>query len=379
MEYRPTWCEINLDNLIENYRNIQRHVGKDVTVMPIVKADSYGHGAVECARALYEEGSKCFGVAVDDEGIQLRKNGIEAPILIMGYTPKDHIDKIIKWGLTPTVYQVDFARELSKRASKAVKIHVKLDTGMGRLGFRKEESISAIMEIAGMKNIEIEGIFSHFAVSDQRDKTYSYRQLRIFEETILDLEKMGLNIPIKHMANSGGIIDIKESHYDMVRPGIMLYGLMPSEEVGRDSVKLKPVKAFFTRIAHIKYIYPGESVSYGRTYIAKKKMLVATLPVGYADGYSRLLSNKAQVVIKGKRYPVIGTVCMDQIIVDITGSKDLAVGDKVVLYGEGLPIEEIAEHMGTINYEISCMTKERVPKVYIKEGVVHKVVNPIVE
>ncbi|SHE43434.1 alanine racemase [Alkalibacter saccharofermentans] len=379
MEYRPTWCEINLDNLIENYNNIQKHVGESVAVMPVVKADSYGHGAVECARALCENGAKMLGVAFDDEGIQLRKSGIDVPILIMGYTPIDHLAKILKWGLIPTVYQVDFAKKLSIRAEKKVKIHIKLDTGMGRLGFRQEESVSSIMEISQMKNIEIEGIFSHFAVSDEKDKRYSYSQMKIFDETVTELEKRGLRIPLKHMANSGGIIDLKDSHYDMVRPGITLYGMYPSDEVDCEAMTVKPVKEFYTRISHIKHINAGDSVSYGRRYVADSGRLIATLPVGYADGYSRLLTNKAQVKIGEHRYPIIGTVCMDQIIIDITGSKGIKVGDKVLLYGKGLPIEEIATHMGTINYEISCMTKERVPKVYIKNGLPFKVISTIVE
>ncbi|MBF7096711.1 alanine racemase [Alkalibacter sp. M17DMB] len=365
---RPTRCEINLDLLIENYNRIKNHAGARVEVMPVVKADAYGHGAVECSKALVEAGARIFGVAVDDEAIELRKNSIDTDILVLGYTPKSHIQKILEWKITPTVYQLDFAEELSRAAKGKTKIHIKIDTGMGRIGFKAKEAAGSVMKIASLKNIEVEGIFSHFAESDSKDKSFSMLQMERFDELIQLLESNGLHIPIKHMANSAGILDLPKSKYDMVRPGIILYGMYPSDEVEKNNIEIFPIKKFVTEIAHIKCIGSGDSVSYGRKFIANGDRLIATLPVGYADGYSRLLSGRSRVWINGDFYPVVGTICMDQTMIDITGSDGFVVGQDVCLYGEGVPIEEIAEIMGTINYEITCMTKERVPKIYIKRN-----------
>ncbi|NTW72049.1 MAG: alanine racemase [Eubacteriaceae bacterium] len=369
MKHRPTWCEIDLDRLVYNFKQIQKRVGPEVEVMPVVKADAYGHGSVECAKTLVEAGAKRFAVAVTDEAIQLRKNGLNLPILVFGYNPEEYIEDLLEWDLIPTVYSVDFAEKLSRKTDRDLKIHIKLDTGMGRLGFRgREESVQAISKIAALPHIRIEGIYSHFAIADEKNKEYSYKQLNEFNEVVRFLEISGIHIPFKHMANSAGIIDLKESHFNMVRPGVMLYGMYPSPEVNKTNVDIKPVKTFKTRIAHIKSIEEGDSVSYGRRFIACGKRLVATLPVGYADGYSRLLTNKNSVIIKGQKYLGIGTVCMDQCMVDITGSTGLEVGDEVILFGDDLPIEEISGLMGTINYEVSCMVKERVPKLFVREG-----------
>ncbi|MFZ7134611.1 MAG: alanine racemase [Eubacteriales bacterium] len=366
--FRSTWCEINLDNLIYNYKSIKHLVGRDIEIIPVIKANAYGHGAIMCGKTLLDAGANRFAVAIIEEGIQLRKAGITCSILILGYVPPEAISQLIQWNLTPTVYTEEFAQQLSLQLTQGFPVHIKLDTGMGRLGFKGiEESIAAIKKIHGLKNIVIEGIYSHFAVADERDKSYSQYQISQFQEVVLQLEKSHIHIPLKHMANSAGIIDLPESYYNSVRPGIMLYGLYPSEHIKKVNIDLRPVKTFKTTISNIKMMSKGESVSYGRKYIASDPIKVAVLSVGYADGYSRLLSNKGQVLIQGIKTNIIGTVCMDQCMIDITHHPHAQIGDEVILYGEGLPIEEVAEKIGTINYEVSCMTKERVSTLYFLE------------
>lgn len=368
MECRPTYHEIDLDRLKRNFINIQNHVGSSVILMPTVKADAYGHGAVKCAHTLVEAGASRLAVAMVDEAVELRKSGIHVPILVLGFTADHEIPRIFDYQVTPTVYQVDFARKLNAMAKKPLPIHLKIDTGMGRLGFRPEDELDRIMEVLSMENLTVEGVFSHFATSDETDKSFSMLQLERFLNIVDTLESRGLHKVIRHMANSAAILDLPQSHMDMVRPGILLYGMYPSEDVNRDAVEVLPVKRFVTHVSHVKTIGPGESVSYGRKFTAHRNTRVATLPVGYADGYSRLLSNKGSVLIHGKRHPVIGTVCMDQTMVDVTGADEICVGDEVTLYGDDPPIEEVAQKMGTISYEVTCMTTIRVPKVYIREG-----------
>ena len=361
----PVWCEIRLDYLIDNYNEIKKCVGEQVELMPIIKADAYGHGAIECAKTLVQNGAKRFAVARVDEGIQLRNAGIRCPILILGYISSIFTVLAVCLDNSPTVYHIDFARELSKQTAKTVKIHIKLDTGMGRLGFRGiKESVKSIEDIYTMDNLVVEGIYSHFATSDEKDKSYSLSQMESFEEVLKLLTKRRIDIPTKHLSNSAAIMDLPTSQYNIVRPGIILYGMYPSEEVNKEKISLKPVKSFKTRIANLKKIYSGDSVSYGRKYIAEDERLIATLSVGYADGYSRLLSNKGEVLIRGQRAKIVGRICMDQCMVDVTHISQVKVNDEVLLYGPGLPIEELAEKMGTINYEVSCMISPRVPKLY---------------
>lgn len=375
-DHRSTWCEINLDNLNYNFNEIKKTVGEDIELIPVIKADAYGHGAVECAKALISFGAKRFAVAIVDEGIQLRKAGVTCPILVLGYISEQSIDKLFKWELTPTVYSKIFAKKLSEDANRKIKIHIKLDTGMGRLGFRGiSDSIKVIEEIYHLNNVEIEGIYSHFAIADEIDKSFSYKQIEIFNEVIQELKERNINIRLKHLSNSAAIIDLPESYCNCVRPGIMLYGLYPSNEVNKLNINLKPVKTFKTTVANLKVINKGDSVSYGRKYIAQDRCVIATLPVGYADGYSRLLSNKCEVLIKDKRAKIVGRICMDQCMADVTHINNVKVGDEVIIYGKGLAIEEIADKIDTINYEITCMTKERVPKLYFLQKKLIKVDN----
>jgi alanine racemase len=270
--------------------------------------------------------------------------------------------------ITPTVYHERFAETLSRLANGPVPIHVKIDTGMSRLGFPWKGSLDRLMHVASLKHLQVEGIFSHFATSDEQDKDFALLQLDRFDEVLQGLKKRGLDGMIRHMANSGAILDLPQSHMDLVRPGILIYGMYPSEQVDHSQVKVRPVKRFVTHVSHVKTIEAGETVSYGRTYTASKITKVATLPVGYADGYSRLLSNKAQVLIHNKRSPVIGTVCMDQTMVDVSHLGTITVGEEVTLYGDDPTIEEVAGHMGTISYEVTCMASNRVPKVYLQDG-----------
>lgn len=371
MNCRPTYHEINLDRLVENLNNIQQHIGSNVEMMPTVKADAYGHGAIHCAHTLVEAGVKRLAVAMVDEAVALRKAGIAVPILVLGYTAQEEISTLLNYEVTPTVYQLDFARKLSRVAQRPVPIHLKLDTGMGRLGFRCKDELDPILEILDQKNLVVEGVFSHFATSDESDKSFSLLQLERFLDTVDKLEARGLKHFLRHMANSAAILDLPQSHMDLVRPGILLYGMYPSQDVNKEAVQVRPVKRFVSHVSYVKTIESGDTVSYGRRFTATRPTRVATLPVGYADGYSRLLSNKAEVWIQGRRYPVIGTICMDQTMVDVTQALDpIHVGQEVTLFGDTPTIEEVAAHMGTISYEVTCMTTRRVPKVFVRHGAV---------
>lgn len=375
-----TWCEINLSNLEYNYLGIKSLVGGKTEIMPVIKADAYGHGAIECGKVLQELGAKTMAVATIEEGMQLRKAGITTDILVFGYIPLNAMELITKWDITPTVYTFNFAQKLSQINDRLVKVHVKIDTGMGRLGFKGMENIiENIRRIYLLNNIFIEGIYSHFASADIIDKSYSIKQIREFQTIIQGLMDMNINIPIRHMANSAGIIDLPQSYYNYVRPGIMLYGMYPSPQVNESNIEIRPVKTLKTVVSNLKVIKKGDSVSYNRTYIALSDIKVATLSVGYADGYSRSLSNRGEVLIHGVRANIIGRICMDQCMADVTYIDNVKIGDEVILYGEGLPIEELAHKIGTINYEISCMTKERVAKLYFLEEKLIKMDNYLLD
>ena len=378
---RPVWMEVNLDNLAYNVRQIKNNIKDPTLIMGIVKADAYGHGAAEVARVLLEEEVKRLGVAVLDEAIALRQEGIDVPILILGYTPPQLFDKVLEYRITPTLYNYQDALKLSELASKngsSVKVHLKLDTGMGRIGMIPgQDSLDMVSNIYKLPGIIIEGIFTHFSVADEKDKTYTREQFKKFTEFVSALKERGIDIPLRHAGNSAASIDLPETHLDMVRPGVILYGLYPSDEVEKERLSLKPLATLKTVIAHVKTVPPGTSVGYGRKYISAGERVIATLPIGYADGYTRLLSGKASVLVHGVRAPLAGNICMDQCMIDVTGIEDVKVGDEVVLIGrqgdEVIPAEELASLLGTINYEIMCMIGKRVPRVYIKDGKVQKI------
>lgn len=381
---RPVWAEINLDNLANNMKEI-RNVSKSKEIIAVVKADAYGHGAVDIAHTLLQNGATRLAVAVISEAKELRRSGIKCPIMILGFTPQSMICDLIKYDIEQTIFSYEMASQMSAFAvkeNKKIKVHIAVDTGMGRIGFLPEEKYAdEVYKISELPNIIIEGLFSHFSTADEKDKAYTNYQFDRFNFFYDMLEKRGVSINIRHIANSAAITEMPETHFEAVRPGIILYGYYPSDEVIKERINLKPVMCVKTNIVHIKELDKGEYISYGRKYKTEGKTIIATLPVGYADGYSRLLYGKAKVIINGKFAPVVGRICMDQCMIDITQIDNVKNGQEVVLLGESNGIkynaDDMAEDLGTINYEILCMVSKRVPRVYIKNGKVVKVRNYI--
>ncbi len=372
---RPVWAEIYLDHLAHNIKEIRKNIPDKTKICGVIKANGYGHGAIQFAEYLEQYGVDRFAVAALTEAMELRHNGCDKPILILGYTPDELVQHAIQKDLALTIYTMEQAWIISKEAEAANKkavIHIKLDTGMSRLGFLPStQSLDEIEKITKLSNLEVEGIYTHFAAADDENKHEARIQMNKYKGFCLDLESRGIQIPMKHVANSAAIIDMPETHLDMVRAGIMMYGLYPSEEVDHHQFKLKRVMALKTRVAHVKEIEEGTGVSYGLTFRAPKKMKIATLPVGYADGYTRMLGGKAEVMIQSKKCPVVGRICMDQCMVDVTGL-DVRRGEEVTLYAtneaDGDTVDDAARKLGTINYEITCMVSRRVPRTYIENG-----------
>jgi len=365
--YRPTWAEVNLNNLAYNFKQIKKLLAPGIKIMVTVKADAYGHGLIPVAKKLVSCGADYLGVASIDEGIKLREKHIKLPILVLGMVlPKD-ISPIFRYNLTPTVCTQDLVSALNQKArslGKAINAHVKVDTGMGRLGVLHQDALTLIKNISRLKFINIEGIFTHLAVAD-RDRDFTLHQIDLFNRLIAALNKEGVSITFKHAANSIGIIGFKESHFNMVRPGLAIYGLYPKADL---DIKLKPVLSLKTKIVYFKRVPKGFGVSYGHDYITKKNTTIAVLPIGYGDGYPRNLSNKAPVLIGGKRFKISGRVCMDQVMVDV-GDFPVKICDEVVLIGKQgknkITAEELAVLSGTISYEIACGLGSRVPRIYI--------------
>jgi len=372
---RPTTAEIDLDAIAFNMRQTRELVGPDVKICPAVKADGYGHGAVEVSRIVLDAGAEMLGVATVEEAIELREAGIEPPILILQYVLEEQIPELVAHDLSTTVCDRGFASALCKKtraAGKTAKVHIKVDTGMGRIGVRPQDAVAFALELSKMPGLEIEGIFTHFPSADEEDLSFSRKQIGQFTAITQAVEAAGVRIPLRHTANSAAILNMPESHFDMVRPGIMLYGLHDSEHVSRE-VTLRQSMTLKTTIVFLKELPPGRTVSYGRTYTTSRRTLVATIPIGYADGYNRLLSNRAPALVRGKKISVIGRVCMDQTMLDVTDVADVSVGDEVVLYGgqgsEYISIEEIAALLGTIPNEVICAVGKRVPRVYVQKGI----------
>ena len=372
---RPVWAEINLDNLAHNMREVRRVTNKDSKITAVIKADGYGHGAVYIAETLLENGADRFAVATLSEAMQLKTFFPNIETMVLGYTPENLALDLIKYNIIQTIYTLEQAKEFSQAAislNKKITVHIKLDTGMNRLGMVFEDkTIDNILEISKLDGLIIEGIFTHFAAADEIDKEYTIQQVKKFMYIIDNLEDKGLKIPLKHVSNSAGIIDLPQYNFDMVRAGIMLYGLYPSKEVNHDIVDLKEVMCLKAQVSFVKTLHKGECVSYGLKYKCDKQSLVATLPIGYADGYTRMLTGKAKVIVRDSKVPVIGNICMDQCLIDVTGL-DVNIGDEVILFGgndsNGISIDSVAESLNTINYEITCMVDKRVPRVYIKNG-----------
>jgi len=372
----PTWVEINLDAIVNNVKNIKKLIGEKKELMAVVKGNAYGHDILEVSSVVLNNGATLLAVARLEEGIFLRKAGITVPILILGLTLKQQAELLVSYDITPTVCEYEMIEKLSESAfkeGKIVKVHLKVDTGMGRIGICPNHVLNFIKKLKVLKNVQIEGIFTHFSVADENDKTYTEKQFRKFMEVLTVLEKEGIRIPAKHVGNSATLLDLPHMWLDLVRPGISIYGLYPSTEVQK-TVKLISAHIFKTRIVFLKELPAKKFIGYGRTYTTKKKRtVVASLSVGYADGYNRLLSNQGEVLVRGRRFPVIGRVCMDQTMIDVTNLPQVEIGDEVVLWGrqgqEEITVEEIADKIGTINYEIVHMPdKKRVPKLFIKNG-----------
>ncbi len=370
---RPAWAEIDLSAIAHNIKELRRVTEPRAKIMAVVKANAYGHGAVPVSKTVLANGADYLGVAILDEARELREAGIEAPILILGFTPPEQAAEAIKLDLAQTVYTVKGAEAVSRAAvslGRTAIVHVKVDTGMGRLGFVTGPRTSEeIIKISRLPGVVVEGMFTHFAVADARDKQYTYEQYEKFADLDSQLKKLGLDIPVKHAANSAAVIDLPDIHLDMVRPGISIYGFYPSNDVLKDKIVLKPALSLKAKVAYVKEVKPETSISYGRTFITTRDTMVATIPVGYADGYTRLFSNKAHVIIHGERVPVIGRVCMDQFMVDVSKVPGVEIGDETVLIGrqghQQVTADELADLIGTINYEIVCMISDRIPRIYI--------------
>ncbi|MCD8149937.1 MAG: alanine racemase [Clostridiales bacterium] len=370
-------AEINLDHFEHNLDEIRRLISPGTKVCAVIKTDGYGHGAVMLAHRM-EAREEIWGyaVATAEEAVILREAGMKKPILILGYVFDEDVDTLVDLDIRPTVFSYAAAETLSRVAAgknRSVKVHIKLDSGMGRIGFPcTEESADVIARIAALPHIKIEGIFSHFARADETDKSYANLQAKRFSFVVDCLEKRGIQIPIRHISNSAGIIDLPQYNLDMVRAGIILYGLWPSEEVLKERIDLRPVLTLKSHVVHVKTMEDGETIGYGGTYRVQGRQRIATIPVGYGDGYPRALSNRGYVLIHGEKAPICGRVCMDQFMADVTDIPGVEQGDEVVLIGkEGgreITMEEIGDIAGRFNYEFACDIGRRVPRAYYKDG-----------
>jgi alanine racemase len=385
LENPITWAEINLEAYAHNIRELKRITRPPARLMAVVKANGYGHGAAEVAREALQNGAQYLGVARINEAIPLRQAGLEVPILIFGYSPPDLAPVLMDYELTQTVYSLSTASALSEQATRKgekINIHLKVDSGMGRLGFLLETTngtphdnaaqnpVREIEAITRLPGLTVEGIFTHFATADSADKSYADLQLDRFMDLLNRLQKEGLEPPLRHAANSGALIDMPGSHLDMVRPGIATYGLHPSNEVNKRIVDLKPVMTLKSKIIHLKRVAPGFNISYGITFQTKNHTTIATVPVGYADGFNRLLSSRGHMLVHGRRAPIVGRVCMDLTMLDVGGISEVALEDEVVVLGkqgnESVTADEIAASLDTINYEVVSTITARVPRVYLK-------------
>lgn len=386
-EYRRVYAKVDLDAIKWNVSKVQEKVGKDVMVMAIIKADGYGHGALPIAHALNEIGVDRFGVAFAEEGMMLRKGGITNPILLLGYSHENQYKTILDYELTPAVFTYETAKGLSKAAKEAGKtlpIHIKLETGMNRIGFLPcEESMEEIEKISKLPNLYLEGIFTHMAKADETDKKTARKQMDTYRDFVNKLEERGISFPVKHVANSASILELADFKLDMVRSGIITYGLCPSKEVSLENRDFKPAMEWKTHIVNLKEIEPGEGVSYGHIFVADTPRKIATLPVGYADGYPRRLSNKGRVLIRGQYAPIVGRVCMDQLMVDVTDIHDVELLDDVTLMGEDkgktISAEELGDNAGSFNYELVCGISRRVPRVIYENGRITEVIDYLTE
>lgn len=373
--YSRVYAEIDLDAVLYNFESMRKNIKEGTQMIAVIKADAYGHGAVPIAH-LMEERDYIWGfaTATAEEAMQLRKAGIRKPILILGYVFEEYDDVLIREDIRPTVFKKDTAYRLSRKAKeqgRVLPIHLAVDTGMTRVGFADtKDSAEIIKEISMLPGITIEGLFTHFARADESDKTFAEKQLERYMAFADQLKELEIQIPIHHCSNSAGIIDLPQANLDVVRAGITIYGIYPSQEVKKECVPLKPVMKLKSHIAYIKDVEEGVEISYGGTFTTKRKSRIATIPVGYADGYPRSLSGKGSVLIRGQRAPITGRICMDQFMVDVTDLQDVSELDEVTLLGEDreavLPVEELSALSGRFPYEFVCNISQRVPRIYKK-------------
>jgi alanine racemase len=374
--YRDAWAEINLDAIGDNVRTFRHHLPEDVKIMAVVKADGYGHGAHAVAEKALEEGADYLGVALLDEALELREKGISSPILVLSSFPSRGIELALNNDITMTVYQHEMLDNLIKAAEasqKTARIHIKLDTGMGRIGIRTLEELDSFIQLALTSPwVRIEGIFTHFATADEEETGYLEEQRQGFKQFIEHLEEQNIKIPLVHCNNSAGAMFYPGESMHMIRLGIALYGQYPSPYAKTTGIRLQPAFQWKARISHIKWVGSNSKISYGATFATKAESVIATIPIGYADGYNRLLSNRGFVLVKGKRAPIVGRICMDQFMVDVTHIEDVCAGDEVVLIGrqgsEEISVDEMAGWLSTINYEVTCMVSKRIPRIYYEKG-----------
>ncbi len=372
---RAAWAEINVTNLDFNIRQIQQKVGPHRKVTGIIKADGYGHGAIKVADVLRANGIDSFGVATLSEAVRLRQAGfITEEIMVIGLTPDPYVDTIIEYNLTPVTDSLKNAEKFSEAAAKAgtvVSGYVVCDTGMGRIGYCPEDphAVAEVQKIAALPNFRIQGLFSHFATADAADKQYANLQEQRFRAFFKKLQAADVDVPLRTLANSAAIMELPTAYYDQVRPGIILYGCYPSNEVDRGQLELRPAMSVKANIVHLKKVSPGTTISYGRKYTATRDSLIATIPLGYADGFPRPYSMKGHVLVNGVKAPLAGNICMDQCMVDVTDVPYVRLGDEVTIMGSDgiyeILADDIAEATGTINYEIVCAFGQRLPKVYV--------------
>ncbi|NIR50473.1 alanine racemase [candidate division KSB1 bacterium] len=369
MNAKPTFAEVDLRAIAYNLKQIRQRVAP-AQIMAVVKANAYGHGLERVVRVALENEVRYFGVARLEEGIELRQLLDNVPILVFGGFFKSQIEQLLEYDLEVTVFDLDRAQALSTVADelgRPARVHVKVDTGMGRIGVDWQQVGKFMARLQDLPGLEIVGIYTHFSNSDEQDKSYANAQIERFKKVIAKLEQDRIHVPIKHAANSGAVLNLPESYFDMVRPGVMMYGYYPSEQVSK-SVALKPAMSLKSKVIAIKRVEAGTFISYNRTYQTSQRTNIATVAIGYGDGYNRLLSNRGEVLIHGRRYPIVGRVCMDQIMVNVGDDTEIQIGDEAVLWGrqgnEEITIYEICEKLETIPYEVTCRISERVPRVY---------------
>ncbi len=380
--YRDTVAEVDLDAIRHNVRQFRRHLPESVRLMAVVKADAYGHGAVPAARAALSAGADSLAVAFLDEALELRAAGVSAPILVMGYTSPRAVGEAVRNDVTLTVYSEEVVEALGcqvAREGRSVDVHVKVDTGMGRIGLLEEDFPAFLRHFARFPRLRIGGVYTHFACADEPDKGYTHFQHRRLLRFLDQLREAGMDTPLVHCSNSAAAIALPEYRHALVRIGIGMYGYYPSEELNRRVIRLKPALTLKTRIVRLKRPPKGTGISYGKTVTVDGSRWIATIPVGYADGLSRRLSNRGSALVKGRRVPIVGRVCMDQTMLDVTEAMPVSVGDEVVLYGrqgdEVICVDEVARLLDTISYEVTCAVGWRVPRVYLEGGKPVEVIN----